>query len=79
MHPKYTINSSCRKCEWNTGDTEEQEEKLDNKVEIVRKLTYLGDRLSVGGRCGAAVTAKQDVSGISLENVVSHCVEESFL
>ena len=36
----------------------EQEEKLWDKVETVREFTYLGDRLSAGGGCEAAVTAR---------------------
>ena len=36
----------------------EQEEKLCDEVETVRVLTYLGDRVSAGGRCEAAVTAR---------------------
>ena len=30
---------------------------LCDKVETVREFTYLGDRVSVGGGCEAAVTA----------------------
>ena len=36
----------------------EQEEKLCDGVETVREFTYLGDRVSVGGGCEAAVTAR---------------------
>ena len=36
----------------------EQEEKLCNEVETVSELTYLGDRVSAGGGCEAAVTAR---------------------
>ena len=36
----------------------EQEEKLCNEVETVSELTYLGDRLSAGGGCEAAVTVR---------------------
>ena len=36
----------------------EQEEKICNEVETVREFTYLGDRVSAGGRCEAAVTVK---------------------
>ena len=35
----------------------EQEEKLCDEVETVSELTYLGDRVSAGGGCEAAVTA----------------------
>ena len=36
----------------------EQEERLCDEVETVREFTYLGDRVSAGGGCGAAVTAR---------------------
>ena len=36
----------------------EQEEKLCDEVETVGEFTYLGDRVSEGGGCEAAVTAK---------------------
>ena len=36
----------------------EQEEKLYDEVETVREMTYLGDRLSVGGGCADAVSAR---------------------
>ena len=36
----------------------EQEEKLCDEVETERKLTYLGDRVSAGGGCEAAVTVR---------------------
>ena len=36
----------------------EQEEKLSDEVETVREFTYLGDRVSAGGGCEAAVTAR---------------------
>ena len=35
----------------------EQEEKLCDVVETVCEFTYLGDRVSAGGGCVAAVTA----------------------
>ena len=35
-----------------------QEEKVCDEVETVREFTYLGDRVSAGGGCEAAVTAK---------------------
>ena len=47
-----------RKCEGNIGETEEQEEDLCDEVEAVRELTYLGDRVSEGGGCEAAVTTR---------------------
>ena len=36
----------------------EQKEKLCDEVETVRKFTYLGDGVSAGGGCEAAVTAR---------------------
>ena len=36
----------------------EQEEKLCDKVETVSKFIYLGDRVSVGAGCEAAVTVR---------------------
>ena len=36
----------------------EQEVKLCDGVETVCGFTYLGDRVSVGGGCEAAVTAR---------------------
>ena len=35
----------------------EQEEKLCDEVKTVKKFTYFGDRVSIGGGCEAAVTA----------------------
>ena len=37
----------------------EQGEKLCEEVETVREFTYLGGRVSVGGGCETAVTAKR--------------------
>ena len=36
----------------------EQEEKLSDVVETVSEFTYLGDSVSAGGRCEAAVTTR---------------------
>ena len=36
----------------------EQEEKLCDEVETVNEFTYLGDQVSAGGECEAAVTAR---------------------
>ena len=36
----------------------EQEEELCDEVETVREFTHLGDKVSVGGGCEAAVTAR---------------------
>ena len=36
----------------------EQEEHLCDELETVSEFTYLGDRVSFGGGCDAAVTAR---------------------
>ena len=38
----------------------EQEIKLCDEVETVSEFTYLGDRVSAGGGCEAAVTASTE-------------------
>ena len=43
----------------NIGELVEQEERLCDEVETVKEFTYLGDRVSVGGGCEAAVTARK--------------------
>ena len=48
-------------------------------VETVREFTYLGDRVSAGGGCEAAVTAEQDVGGLSLGSAVSCRMAGDFL
>ena len=55
---KFPINITCRKCEGNTGEAVEKEEKLRDEVETVKEYTYLGDRVSACGECEAAVTAR---------------------
>ena len=55
---KLSRNFSCRKCEGYIGEAVDQEEKSCDEVETVREFTYLGDRLSAGGGCEAAVTAR---------------------
>ena len=42
----------------NIGEAVEQEVMYLNKVETVREFTYLGDRVSGGGRRKAVVTAR---------------------
>ena len=56
--PKFLRNFSCRKCEGNIGEAVYQKETLSDEVETVREFTYLGDRVSAGGGCEAAVTAR---------------------
>lgn len=48
----------CGRCEKGVGGVVEQEEKLCDEVESVKEFTYLGDKVSVGGGCEAAVTAR---------------------
>ena len=55
---KLSRNLTCRKCEWNIGEAVEQEKKLCDEVETVWELAYLGDNVSAGGGCEAAVPAK---------------------
>ena len=55
---KFSRNFTSRKCEGNIGEAVEQEVSLCDKVETVREVTYLGDRVSAGVRCEAAVTAR---------------------
>ena len=47
-----------KKFDGNTGEAVEHEEKLCDEVETVREFMYLGDRVSVGERFVAAVTAR---------------------
>ena len=47
-----------KKCEGNIGEAVEQEVKLCDEVETASKLTYLGDWVSAGGGCEAAVTVR---------------------
>ena len=44
-----------QKYEGNIGEAVEQEERLCDDVETVREFTYLGERVSTGGGCEAAV------------------------
>ena len=57
MNPKVSRNLTYIKCEGNIGEAVEQEEKLCDEVEIVRKFTYHGDRVSAGG-CQTAVNSQ---------------------
>ena len=51
-------NLACWKLEASVGEAAEQEEKSCDEVETVREFTYRGDRVSAGGECEAAVTAR---------------------
>ena len=58
VKPTFSRNLSCSNCEGFVGQAVELEERLFNEVETVREITYLGDRVSAGGGCEAAVTAR---------------------
>ena len=53
-----SINLADRRCEGNIGEAVEQEKRFCDEVETMRKFTYLCCRVSVGGGCEAAVTAR---------------------
>ena len=52
----------------------DKEEKSCDEVESVREITYLGDRVSAGGGCEAAVTA-----GMILGSATRYCMPGDFL
>ena len=56
--PKFARNFSCTRCEGNIGEAVEHEEKSCDEVETVGEFTYLGDSVSAGGGCEAAVTVR---------------------
>ena len=58
MTQKFSRNVTCRKWEGDIGEAVEQEEMLYDEMETVREFTYLGDMVSAGGGCEAAVTAR---------------------
>ena len=70
----FYLDVTCRKCEGNIGKAVEQEEKLCHEVETVREFTYLGDRVSAGGGCEAAVTAIKRCGWVKFMSVVSCCM-----
>ena len=51
-------NFACRKCKRNIGEAVEQEEKLCDEVETVKKSTYLCDKINSGGGSEVTVTAR---------------------
>ena len=71
---KFLINITCKKCEGNIGVIVEHEEMLGDEVETVRELTYLGDSVSAGGGCKAAVTARTRCGWDTLGSVVNCCI-----
>ena len=54
----FSRNFACRKCDWKSGEAVEHEEGLCDDVETVKGFMSLSDRVSVGGRCETAVTAR---------------------
>ena len=48
-----------------------QEEKLCGEVKIVREFTHLGNRVSAGGVCEAAMTARTKPWWLCLGSAVS--------
>ena len=58
MTATFSRNLTCRKFEGNFGEAVEQDERLCDEVETVRKFTYLSDMVSAGGDCDAAVTVR---------------------
>ena len=55
---KFSRKLACRKCKWNVGEAVEQEKRLCDEVQTIREFTYLGDRVSAGEGCEAAVTVR---------------------
>ena len=51
-------NFTCIKCEGNIGEAVYQEESLC-EVETVKEITYAGERVSAGGGCEFAATARK--------------------
>ena len=49
---------ACWKCERNIGDAMGLEENLFNEMRAVREFAYLGAKVSSGGICEAAMTAR---------------------
>ena len=43
-------------------------------METVREFTYVGDRVSAGGGCEVAMTARTRFVWLSLRNVVTYCI-----
>ena len=58
MIPKSSRNLICRKCEGNIGEAVEQEKKLCDEMITEWEFTYPCDRVSAGGGCENAVTAR---------------------
>ena len=52
--------------------------KLCNEVEAVKESTYLGDRVSKGGGCEAAVTARTRCGLVKPKDCVELLYEKKF-
>ena len=52
----------------------EQEQTLCDEVETARESTYLGDRVSAGGGCEAAVTARTRCGWVKFRECMSCCM-----
>ena len=76
---KFQWKFTCRIYITNIRAAVEQKERSCDEVETVREFTYLGDRVSVGGGCEAAVTARTRCGGLSLGSAVSCCMAGDFL
>ena len=46
MTPKFSLHSTCRKCEKNLVEAVEQKEALCDDLEAVREFVYLRDAVS---------------------------------
>ena len=55
---KFSRNFACKECDGNIGEAVEQEVRLFDKVKTVEEFTYIGNRVSAGGGCVAAVSAR---------------------
>ena len=55
---KHARNFACWNCEGNIVEILKQVEKFCSELETVREFTYLGDRVSAGVGCEAAVTVR---------------------
>ena len=63
MTAKFSLKFPNKKCEGNIEEVVKQEERLYDEVETVREFAYLGDRVSEGGGCETAATARTRCGG----------------
>ena len=76
---KSSRNLTCRKCEGNITEAVEQGGKLNDEMETLRQFTYLGDRVSKGGGCEAAVTARTNCELAKFTECGELCMAGDFL